>query len=120
MRMRDRMIEVIQDTVGGCDRYWAERIADALIDKGAVMFPCRIDQTVYGVVREDGEVSVKDFAVDSLRLEYHPKGNVMVIELIGHSIVPVYVDVDKYHRYFHDTREDAEKALAQMEVSGDE
>jgi len=118
--MRDRMIEVIQDAVGGCATNWAERIADALIDKGAVMFPCRIDQTVYGVEREDGKVSVKGFAVDSLRLEYHPKGNVMVIELIGRSIVPIYVDGDEYHRYFHDTREDAEKALAQMEGIGDE
>lgn len=116
--MHERMIEVIQDAVGGCDRYWAERIADALIDKGAVMFPYNIGQTVYGIERRDGQKEVIDFAIDSVALEYRPKGNEVIIGVIGHSINTMYFSIDQFHRYFHDTRGDAEKALAQMEGMG--
>ena len=32
--MRDKLIELIQNAVGGCARHWAELIADALIANG--------------------------------------------------------------------------------------
>ncbi len=35
--MRDKLIELIQNAVGGCARHWAELIADALIANGVTM-----------------------------------------------------------------------------------
>ena len=34
--MRDRLIEMIQNAVGGCARHWAEVIADHLLANGVV------------------------------------------------------------------------------------
>ena len=35
--MRDKLIELIQNAVGGCARHWAELIADALIANGVTL-----------------------------------------------------------------------------------
>ena len=44
--MKDKIIELIQESVGGCARHWAEIIANHLIDKG-VAPPCEIGDTVW-------------------------------------------------------------------------
>lgn len=33
---KERLVKMIQDSVGGCARYWAEIIADHLIENGVV------------------------------------------------------------------------------------
>ena len=35
--MRNKLIELIQNAVGGCARHWAELIADALIANGVTL-----------------------------------------------------------------------------------
>ena len=35
--MRDKLIELIQNAVGGCARHWAELIADHIIANGVIM-----------------------------------------------------------------------------------
>lgn len=45
--MRDRLIEMIQNAVGGCARHWAEVIADHLLANGVIVPPVGIGQTVY-------------------------------------------------------------------------
>ena len=37
--MKERMIELIQEAVGGCARHWAELIADHLIAHGVTIIP---------------------------------------------------------------------------------
>lgn len=37
--MRDKLIELIQNSVGGCARHWAEIIADSLIANGVTILP---------------------------------------------------------------------------------
>jgi hypothetical protein len=37
--MRDRLIELIQNSVNGCARHWAEIIADYLIENGVIVPP---------------------------------------------------------------------------------
>lgn len=54
--MRDQMISVIQDAVGGCDRYWAELIAKALIVHGAIM-PPNASASEYKLTTVNAEVS---------------------------------------------------------------
>lgn len=39
METRERLIKLIQESVGGCARHWAELIADRLIANGVVFEP---------------------------------------------------------------------------------
>lgn len=45
--MRDRLIELIQESVKGCARNWAEVIADYLLENGVIVPPCKIGDAVY-------------------------------------------------------------------------
>ena len=45
--MRDRLIELIQDSVQGCARHWAEIIADHLLANGVIVPPCKVGDKVY-------------------------------------------------------------------------
>lgn len=47
MTDREKLIELIQNAVGGCARHWAETIADYLIENGVV-------------IREKGEWIIKE------------------------------------------------------------
>ena len=49
--MRDRLIELIQTSVDGCARHWAEVIADYLIENGVVVLPCKVGSKVYKITR---------------------------------------------------------------------
>lgn len=52
--MRERLIGLIQDSVDGCARHWAEVIAHHLINNGVILPPCRVGENVY--IIEDGVV----------------------------------------------------------------
>ena len=40
MDVREKLVEIIQNSVGGCARHWAEVIADGLIANGATVQEC--------------------------------------------------------------------------------
>lgn len=50
--MRERLINTIQDAVGGCARHWAELIADRLLAEGVVVPPCKVGDIVYSISRK--------------------------------------------------------------------
>lgn len=45
--MRDRLIELIQNAVGGCARHWAKIIADHLLANGVIVPPCKVGDKIY-------------------------------------------------------------------------
>lgn len=45
--MRGRLIEMIQNSVNGCARHWAEIVADYLLANGVIVLPCKVGDTVY-------------------------------------------------------------------------
>ena len=49
MTDRDRLIEMIQNSVNGCARHWAEIIADYLLANGVLVPPCKVGDMVYEV-----------------------------------------------------------------------
>ena len=61
--MRERLVELIQNAVGGCARHWAEIIADHLLANGVIVPPCKVGQTVYSMT----ECSCED--IDGVRTE---------------------------------------------------
>ena len=56
MGMREKLIEQIQSAVGGCARYWAEVIADSLIENGLV---------------PNGELVPFAYEVDDINFDYN-------------------------------------------------
>lgn len=55
--MKERLIELIQEAVDGCARYWAELIAEHLIANGAIVPPCKVGDDIWWINRETGEVN---------------------------------------------------------------
>ena len=73
MDVRGKLVEIIQKSVGGCARHWAEVIADGLIANGVTVqewinsdemlpeFPClAIDVNGNSVFIPDGIITIKD------------------------------------------------------------
>lgn len=54
--MRDKLIELIQESVDGCARYWAERIADNLLANGVIVPPCNVGDDVWWINDETNEI----------------------------------------------------------------
>ena len=113
--MRERLIEMIQNSVGGCARYWAEVIADHLLANGVIVPPCKVGEWVWCI--ELGQV--KKAKIEELHYQ---------ASIHGH-----YSDDILFHAYdfkrkeeisfWRDdigeavflTREEAEKALEEAE-----
>ena len=74
--MRDKLIELIQNAVGGCARHWAELIADHLIANGVV-------------VREKGEwVNNSDGYPECNRCGYKPQYDPMFDDIYYSDFCP--------------------------------
>ena len=73
MDVKEKLVEIIQNSVGGCARHWAEVIADGLIAHGVTVqewinseemlpeFPClAVDVNGNSVFIPDGILTIKD------------------------------------------------------------
>ncbi len=69
--MRDRLVELIKDSVDGCANYWAQLIADNLIANGVIVPPCKVGDTVYYFCTTFGKVL--PYFVEKLNIEYYDK-----------------------------------------------
>ena len=103
MTPKERLIELIMDSVGGCARNWAEVTADHLLKNGIIVPPCKVGDTVYYFYKDggkvyEGEVTSFVYVSDTKSFSIHCDG--------------VY---GRYGRYFFLTREEAEQALNGVE-----
>lgn len=76
MEQRDRLIEIIQKSVGGCARNWAEIIADGLIANGVVALPIDVGDMVYANRKNwaTGEYEVSPYQVTNITITKNKKG----------------------------------------------
>ena len=51
MDVREKLVEIIQNSVGGCARHWAEVIADGLIAHGVTVQELALPEQDYYVLR---------------------------------------------------------------------
>lgn len=54
--MRERLIELIQNSVCGCARHWAEIIADHLLANGIIVPRCKVGDTIYRIRPRSNEI----------------------------------------------------------------
>ena len=112
--MKDRLIKLIQNSVNGCARHWAEIIADYLLANGVIVPPCKVGQTVWLIKSlnwqrtewgiEEGKISMIQQKVDkSWKFRISNNGSVSdyTINTIGKTVFL--------------TREEAEQALKESE-----
>ena len=121
--MRDRLIELITNLANSEEpmveglEFWADAIADYLIEKGVIVPPCKVWQTVY-VLTHDSPTGIEKSMVKRMLLQELQDGTTIKI------IVPcVFDDWGNAVREFYPndfgktiflTREQAEKALAEV------
>ena len=102
--MRDRLIELIQDSVNGCARHWAEIIADYLLANGVVALPCNVGDTVW----------VKDFMWGLIPCKVDEPYHYVCGESGGCTLEGWFTDKDIGKTVFL-TKEEAEQALKESE-----
>ena len=98
--MRDRLIELIQDSVGGCARHWAEIIADRLLANNVIVLHCKVGDTVY---QTDG-IRIYELEVFDVSLNLKNYKPYYDTESIG-------FDADAIGKSIFLTREEAAKVL---------
>lgn len=70
MTQREKLIELIMVSVGGCARHWAEVIADYLLANGVVVLkdesapPCRACNHGWGSASADGIKTCKESCLE--------------------------------------------------------
>ena len=92
--MRDRLVELISEIV---HPYFAEGIADKLIENGVIVLPCKVGKNVYHVCK-------RQYAVDGNR-KLWVEDWVIVIHAFDYSMIP------EIGKTVFLTREEAEQAL---------
>ena len=111
--MRERLIGLIQDSVDGCARHWAEVIADYLLQNGVVVLPCKVGDAVYIVDRTSDSVVSGMITHFEYNLYTTPKEWITVVsnELwYGKTKIRNRIDLLIGKTVFL-SREDAERAL---------
>lgn len=100
--MKERLIEMIQSAVGGCAKYWAEVIADKLIDEGVIVPKVKIGQAVYYPIRHTNKVEqlfVREIVYTGSKIQFYASYLAFTVDAIGKTLFL--------------TREEAEKALSE-------
>ena len=104
--MRERLIELIQNSVKGCARHWAEIIADYLLANGVIVPPCKVGDVVYDLTF--GEVNA--YVVEKMNFTYTPNG-LECVEVNAMGKYGLIFNFNNIGKTVFLSREEAEKAL---------
>ena len=105
--MRERLIELIQDSVDGCARHWAEIIAEGILADGWIRPPCKVGDEVYFLAKST-----------HTKLEKVKSGKVARMAIVENGIdlfVNNYVSKLPFGKRSFLTKEEAENALKERE-----
>lgn len=90
--MRDRLVELIQNSVNGCAKHWAEVIADHLLANGVIVPPCKVGDTLYVISQMKDKrflPFIREYEVTSI--------------LIKRKSIVIYHEMDGYIKIFKQT-----------------
>ena len=116
--MRDRLIDLIQGSVGGCERHCAAHVADYLLANGVIVPPCKVGDTVYSYFhrwREDD--GIFPYQITNITITQNKKGEwtkkYRAMQLIEGKTIDWQLNFsfDDLGKTVFLTREDAEQAL---------
>ena len=107
MTERERLIELIQKSVNGCARNWAETIADYLLENGVIVPPCKVGTHLYRITQPYRKaLKVTEYIVKNFRT-FGKKHRLQI------EVQALNVPITNWMNYtdFYKTKEEAEKAL---------
>ena len=72
MNVKEKLVEIIQNSVGGCTRHWAEVIADGLIAHGVTVQECKLGdkKTNADRIRNMSDEELKKFICSMFKCEF--------------------------------------------------
>ena len=111
-KQRERLVELIQASVNGCARNWAETIADYLLANGVVVPPCKVGDTVWYINKYYHISLFKDsvYKAKVVRIVTTALGTSLVIQIKSEGCCEIPGITDWGKTVFL-TREEAEQAL---------
>ena len=117
--MRDRLIELIQDIKLCNPTNWdkPEFMALALLANGVILPPCKVGDTVYYPWIYDGQCGVAFNKVESIKIYVNGLPLVIVEDWGSDMPMPISFCNEDFGKTVFLTREDAEKALGERELS---
>lgn len=120
MVQRNKLVDLIIESVSGCARHWAEVIADHLIENGVAIMPLKIGDIVYFPIydyHDCGEITEIHCISDG-------KGGVEILFEwasydVGVDVTELWDEgdfsIDEIGKTVFLTREEAQKALQKMQ-----
>jgi hypothetical protein len=115
MTQKERLVQLIIDSVNGCARNWAEVIADHLLANGVIVPPCKVGDMIFGVVPKynikEGRVKYEVDKIEIKDLAYMSCDRIWEVLFI--VIDEKYEQFGTFGKTVFLTREEAEKALAE-------
>lgn len=109
--MRDRLIELIQESVNGCAKNWAEVIADHLLANGIVVPSVSVGQTVYIIDEGDEGTEPYVLEVKVAEIGYDVSGFWIEMKLPLGLKQSAYVVEDSFGKTVFLSQEEAEQKL---------
>ena len=100
--MRERLIELIADAVGGCSTYWAGLIADHLLANGVIVPPCKVGDVVYFITSTEEGLEVEEAQIEEINYDG---------DLLSYLASSKYCSFDISLKEIFLTKEEAEQAL---------
>ena len=114
MTDRDKLIELIQNSVNGCARHWAEIIADYLLANDVILPPCKVGDKTYLLLEKisGGYDIVESKCVYIAENKY---GRVYSMDIdcdeVGNTLE---FRLDDFGRWVFLTKEEAEERLKEL------
>ncbi len=108
--MRDKLIEIIADELGSinCAKLWAADIADRLLANGVIVPPCKVGDKMYF----DGKYFASHCAGEIM--ERRVDAVLTEVWATFRGEVDVSFDFESFGKTVFLTKEEAEKALAEV------
>lgn len=104
MNDREKLINMIQDAVGGCARRWAEIIADYLLENGVIVPPCKVGDKLYYIAyrfKDKAEKYIREETIEEIKVDKFgmyvnlPKALTVNLADLGERIFLSYEEAEK-------------------------
>ena len=115
--MRDRLIELLNADMSGCDGDYAEEMADQLLANGVIVPPCKVGDTVYYINVNSLNLWVKPntiYEADVVRIVTTKLGTSLVIQIHNEYGCTEIPNIKDFGKTVFLTREEAEQKLESM------
>lgn len=111
-KQKEKLTDLIVESVDGCARHWAEIIADYLLDNGVIVPPCKVGDVVYRLNVDCTQPCDFDCDDDCYHCKYRVAN---IYDVLLDGLRKVLTAMEWWGKYYFPTREAAEKELKERD-----